>query len=98
MPETRIERKEDHYLYLLHMPAVSEEKLDVEIKGNFLLIFHHLEFDGLNIPHLIQNVRIPVDVEITKIRAEIVDEILSVYLPFNELAGGYHKKVTIDRY
>lgn len=95
MPESRIEKKKDHYLYLLHMPGVEMGQMNVEINGNQLLVSHKIELNGISTPHLIQNIQIPVDVDFKEIHADYAEDILSIYLPFNDLADGYRKSIDI---
>ncbi len=94
-PESSVGKRKDHYLYQLHLPSVGADRLSVQIEGNHLLVFHNILSDEKMIPHLIHNLQLPVDVDVTKIQAEYSEDILSVYLPFNELEGGYRRAVDI---
>ncbi len=81
------------------VPGLQEAELQVEIHNNFLSIYYKLpiESDGkvVQLPRVVYYKPIPYFIDVTKISATIEDRFLHVILPFNELANGYHKKISI---
>jgi HSP20 family molecular chaperone IbpA len=81
------------------VPGLQEGALQVEIHNNFLSIYYKLsiESDGkeVQIPRVVYYKPIPYFIDVTKISATVEDRFLNVILPFNELANGYHKKISI---
>jgi HSP20 family molecular chaperone IbpA len=81
------------------VPGLREGALQVEIHNNFLSIYYKLsiESDGkeMQIPRVVYYKPIPYFIDVTKISATVEDRFLHVILPFNELANGYHKKISI---
>lgn len=97
----RSTRMEDHYLVNLKVPGVETASLTVDIINNHVIISHLLKFDyetsELDVPHVVANIPITLDVDYKKISAMEENGILKVILPFNELAGGYRRRVEINR-
>ncbi len=96
-------RQVDQYLLVARIPGVDPSNMQVEMKDNQLFIFHHISFENAeinenihSIPYNIGFVNIPFDVNVHKIRAKYKENALQVELPFNELAGGYHRRINID--
>jgi HSP20 family molecular chaperone IbpA len=81
------------------VPGLQEKALQVEIHNNFLSIYYKLsiESDGkeMQIPRVVYYKPIPYFIDLTKISATVEDHFLHVILPFNELANGYHKKISV---
>lgn len=99
MPNARLIKKEDHYLYKLSIPGVDHEHMSVEINNQHLFIFQLMGYDSeTEIPYMVKRLLIPAEVEFEQIRAEYDSGQLNVIMPFNELAGGYHRHVDIERH
>jgi HSP20 family molecular chaperone IbpA len=81
------------------VPGLQEGALQVEIHNNFLSIYYKLsiESDGkeVQVPRVVYYKPIPYFIDVTKISATTEDRFLHVILPFNELANGYHKKISV---
>jgi len=100
-PKLKWHRKTDHYRLDVVAPGVSRKSLHVDVNDNQLLIYNVLQLgkageDDRKMPHLIQALEIPFDVNIREIGATYQEGRLRVYLPFNQYADGFHKSVEID--
>jgi HSP20 family molecular chaperone IbpA len=82
------------------VPGIADTSLQVEITNNFLSIFYTQEFKsnevGIQVPRIVYHKPIPYFIDVAAISAIVVDGFLCVTLPFNELANGYHKKISIQ--
>ncbi len=91
---------QDHREIHLKVPGVKEENLKVEIHNNILSVYYafNLQSDSLRIevPKVVYNKPIPYFVDANRISASYEDGFLIVTLPFNSLAEGYHRKVSIE--
>jgi len=91
----------DHHKIRLKVPGVNEENLKVEVHNNMLSVFYtfHLQSGHLpiHVPKVVYNKPIPYFVDAARITASYEDGFLIVTLPYNEMAEGYHRKVSIDR-
>ncbi len=98
MANVYFNRKKDHYLYQIEIPSVDPEQFSVEIDLSNLFIYQKMHFDSeLEIPYMIRRLNIPAEVNYKQISAEYGDGRLSIILPFNELAGGYHRDIEIQK-
>lgn len=100
-PLVNFARKEDHYLINVRTPGVNVNSLRVEIINKFVSISHSLQFHydnaGVDIPHVVATIPISLDVDYKNIRATEQNGALQIIMPFSELAGGYRKRVEINR-
>jgi HSP20 family molecular chaperone IbpA len=98
-PLIELEQYENYREVRCAVPGVHEGALLVEIHNNFLSIYYMLpiESDGkqVRIPRVAYYKPIPYFIDVAKISATVEDRFLLVKLPFNELANGYHKKISI---
>lgn len=102
-PSVNLSRDEDRYLLKARIPGVHPEKMQIDIKDNQLFIFHHISYEREDIEREIQSIpynigfiNIPFDVDVNRITARYEQGALIVDMPFNELAGGYHRRVDIE--
>jgi len=83
------------------VPGLSDSVLRVEIHNNFLSIFYsqHVESNdvALQIPRIVYHKPIPYFIDSANISAEMEERFLRVHLPFNALANGEHRKITISK-
>lgn len=90
---------QDHREIRLNVPGVDEVNLKVEIHNNILSVFYtfDLESDGMwiEVPKVVYNKAIPYYVDAKKISASFENNFLIVILPYNSMAEGYHRKVSI---
>jgi HSP20 family molecular chaperone IbpA len=98
-PIVDLQQHENYREIKCAVPGLQEGALQVEIHNNFLSIYYKLsiESDGkeVQIPRVVYYKPIPYFIDVKKISATTEDRFLHVILPFNELANGYHKKISI---
>jgi HSP20 family molecular chaperone IbpA len=84
----------------LKVAGVEENKMHVKINNNQLIVFFERSIvsngEVVNFPYVVYNRPIPYFIDAKKIRAQFNEGTLSVRLPFNELANGFHRDVPID--
>ena len=100
-PQMILKQFQDHREIHLKVPGVNEENLKVEVHNNILSVFYtfHFQSDNLpiHVPKVVYNKPIPYFVDAARISASYEDGFLIVTLPYNEMAEGYHRKVSINR-
>lgn len=83
----------------LKVPGMNEENMHVKINNNQLVVYfeHAVESRGetIYVPTIVYNKPIPYFIDAKKIRAHYVEGVLTIQLPFNELANGYHRDIPI---
>lgn len=83
------------------VPGLSDSVLQVEIHNNFLSIYYNQQVKSneveIRIPRIVYHKPIPYFIDSANIAAAMEDRFLCVHLPFNELADGEHRKVTISK-
>lgn len=81
------------------VPGLLENSLQVEIHNNILSIYYKQRFQSneteIEIPRVVYRKPIPYFIDVINISANVEDRFLSVRLPYNELADGYHRKVNV---
>ncbi|HLZ15396.1 MAG TPA: Hsp20/alpha crystallin family protein [Cyclobacteriaceae bacterium] len=97
--QLNLKQLKDHREIRLKVPGVSEESLKVEIHNNTLSVFYefHLRSNGvvIEVPKVVYNRPIPYFVDANRISASYHDGFLVVTLPYNSLAEGYHRQISI---
>jgi HSP20 family molecular chaperone IbpA len=96
MPRVNWVREEDRYKLLILVPGVDSQNLSLEVINHHLMVFQNHRTFRLQVPHLIHRIRVPFDVEVHDIHANLKKGQLIVSLPFNEMAGGYQRRIEID--
>ena len=83
----------------VRVPGVNKTSLQVEVINNQLAVFYMIPIHSngklLRMSQVIYNNPIPYFVEASKIKATYEENELIVELPFNELSGGYKRKIKI---
>ena len=83
----------------LEVPGIAEENMHVKINNNQLMVyFEHTvksREETIYVPHVVYNKPIPYFVDAKNIRAQYHDGMLTIQLPFNELANGYNRDIPI---
>jgi len=99
MASSRIDKKTDKYILRLSVPGVDPEQFELELNNNHLFIFQRIHMDSIEIPYMTKNIIVPADVDLEEISASYHDGFLEVNMPINsEYAGGYRRKIDIDRF
>lgn len=99
-PSIKISQKQDYRQIEVKVPGISEENMHVKINNNQLIVFYNYKIESngrqLTIPVIVYNKPIPYFIAADRIHAQFSYGVLTVQLPFNELANGYHRDVPID--
>jgi HSP20 family molecular chaperone IbpA len=98
-PVIKISQHQDYRQIELKVPGMTEESMHVKINNNQLVVYfeHAIESRGetIYIPHIAYNKPIPYFIDVKNIRAQYSEGVLTVQLPFNELANGYQRDIPI---
>ena len=99
-PEIKMSSYPTHREIKVRIPGVDVSHVKIEINNNELMIYYftvlisrHRE---LKFPKVLYNKGIPYFVDSNNITAAEDDGALIVRLPFNELANGQHRDITIS--
>ena len=100
-PMVRLTRFPEYRQIELRVPGIGEDNMHVKINNNQLLVFynHLIESRGqvIAVPHFVYNKPIPYFIDANKIKATYEDNVLTVQLPYNELANGFHRDIPIEK-
>jgi HSP20 family molecular chaperone IbpA len=98
-PIIDLKQHEDYREIKCKVPGVVESVLQVEVINNFLSIYYTQEFlsneTNIEIPKVVYHKAIPYFIDVANISAVVEQGFLCVTLPFNKLANGYHKKISV---
>jgi HSP20 family molecular chaperone IbpA len=98
-PNVKISQQQEYRQIELKVPGITEENMHVKINNNQLVVYFErmVESRGetIYVPTIVYNKPIPYFIDAKKIRAQYVNGVLTVQLPFNELANGYHRDIPI---
>lgn len=98
-PNVKISQHQEYRQIELKVPGISEENMHVKINNNQLVVYFErmVESRGetIYVPTIVYNKPIPYFVDAKKIRAQYAKGVLTVQLPFNELANGYQRDIPI---
>ena len=82
------------------VPAIDGENLKVEINNNQLMIYYFTPIRSqgrqIKFPRVLYNKSIPYFVDVDQIVATQGENEWVVRLPFNELANGYHRDISLS--
>ncbi|MCA4895972.1 MAG: Hsp20 family protein [Cytophagales bacterium] len=99
-PIIELKQHEGHREIKCKVPGVAESALQVEVINNFLSIYYTQEFlsngTSIEIPKVVYHKAIPYFIDVANISATVEEGFLCVTLPFNKLANGYHKKISVQ--
>ncbi|MEL7006772.1 MAG: Hsp20/alpha crystallin family protein, partial [Bacteroidota bacterium] len=82
MPLVSFDKQKKEYIYLFKLPGVEPDDFSVEIDNQNLFVYHRISFDEVAIPHLLNRIIIPADVDYDLISAEFEDGKLKIVMPF----------------
>ncbi len=98
-PIVKLSQHQEYRQIELKVPGLSEEHMHVKINNNQLVVYfeHSIESRGetIYVPTIVYNKPIPYFIDAKKIRAQYIEGVLTIQLPFNELANGYHRDIPI---
>lgn len=84
----------------LSVPGIGEQNMHVKVNNNQLMVYyeHRIESRGqvVAVPHIVYNKPIPYFINASRIKAVYLDDWLTVQLPYNELANGFHRDIPIE--
>jgi len=99
-PRVNVEQFSTHRQITLRVPGLSPDNIKIEINDNQLVIYYYTSIlsqkKDLQIPRVLYNKGIPYFVDAKSISAKRLENALVVELPFNELAGGFHRDIMVD--
>ncbi len=100
-PVVELNQFTDHRQIRALVPGFAPEELKVEIHNNYLMVFYTHRFQGkegeITVPRFVYHKAIPYFVDRQNIHASVEDDVLVVKLPFNELANGYHRSISVEQ-
>ena len=100
-PSIQLKAFPTHRRITIRIPGVSLDHVKVEVNNNQLLIYYFniLRSQGneLRFKRVLYDKSIPYFVDASKITAEEEKLSVVVKLPFNELANGEHREISINR-
>ena len=100
-PKLLLQQLESHREVGVSVPGVNNESLQVEIHNNILSIFYLFQMESnknsIQIPRFVYSKVIPYFIDSENITASVEGNYLWVKLPFNKLANGDHRKITINQ-
>lgn len=100
-PMVRLTRFPEYRQIELRVPGIGEDNMHVKINNNQLMVFynHLIESRGqvIAVPHFVYNKPIPYFINANKIKATYENNVLTVQLPYNELANGFHRDIPIEK-
>lgn len=100
-PVFKLEKELDEYKLYSKVPGVSPESLRIEVVDNKLMIYHLMEFGASQkevVPNVLNVVKIPKEVDISKIYADYEEKNLIVHMPCEDgfQHQGYHRSIDIN--
>ena len=100
-PVVKVKQYPTHREIRVRIPGVDVENVKIEINNNDLMIYYFTvllsQDQELRFPKVLYNKSIPYFVDSKKITAAEQDGTFVVRLPFNELADGHHRDITIKQ-
>ena len=100
----KLEKEKNGYISNMVVPGISLDNLKVQITDNKVHIYSILKFgenggyDGIKrLSYTLGILDVPYDVNIIGISAGYEDGNLKIIMPYNELAGGFTREISIDR-
>lgn len=98
-PMVKLSQHPEYRQIELKVPGIAEENMHVKINNNQLMVYfeHVVKSRGetIYVPNMVYNKPIPYFVDAKNIRAQYQEGVLTIQLPFNELANGYNRDIPI---
>ena len=99
-PFLRLEQFPAFRQITVRVPGIDGENIKIEINNNQLMIYYFTPMLSLGkeikFPRVLYNKSIPYFVNVDHIAATHHEKSLVVRLPFNELANGYHRDISVS--
>ena len=100
-PFVRLQKFPTYHQITLRVPGIDVDNIKVEIDNNQLMIYYLIpmlsQAKEMKFPRVLYNKDIPYYVDVHKIAASEEETTLVVHLPFNELADGYHRDISLSQ-
>ena len=97
-------KEKDGYISYLVIPWINLDNIKIQIRDNRIHIYYLMEFgenggyDGIRrLPYTLGLLDVPFDVNINGISARYEGGMLKIKMPYNELAGGFRREISIDK-
>jgi HSP20 family molecular chaperone IbpA len=94
----KLSQLDDHREIRVRIPGIDSNGIEVEVNNDHVSIFYMMDLESMGktmrLPYAVYNRQQPYFIDVSKINATVDGGDLVVKLPFNELANGYHKKVS----
>ena len=98
-PFTHLKKFQAYHEITVRVPGIDAEDIKIEINNNQLMIYYMIPMKSqgkkLTFPRILYNKDIPYFVDVHKIVASEEEPSLIVHMPFNELANGYHRDISL---
>jgi HSP20 family molecular chaperone IbpA len=98
-PDTLKEKFPTYHRITVKVPGINAENIKIEINNNELMIYYFISIQSqgkdLKYPRMVYKRPIPYYVDITNIAATEENNAMIVHMPFNELANGYHRDISL---
>ncbi len=98
-PLTQLRKFQTYHEITVRVPGIDAEDIKIEINNNQLMVYYKIPMKSqgkkLTFPRILYNKDIPYFVNVHKIVASEEESSLIVHLPFNELADGYHRDISL---
>lgn len=99
-PVVKISQHPEYHQIELKVPGIGEEHMHVKINNNQLMVYFERTMvsrdEPIAIPQVAYHKPIPYFIDVKNIRAQYGEGVLTVQLPFNELANGYQRDIPIE--
>jgi HSP20 family molecular chaperone IbpA len=96
--KVKLSQLDNHREIRVRIPGIDSNGIEVEVHNDHVSIFYMMDLESMGkamrLPYAVYNKQQPYFIDVSKINSTVEGGDLIVKLPFNELANGYHKKVS----
>ncbi len=100
-PVLRIKKSPAFHQITLRVPGIAIGNIKIEIKNDQLIIFYITTIvsqeNEVQFPRFLYNKAIPYFIDVKHITASEEEDSLVVRLPFNDLANGYYRDISLKK-
>ena len=104
MVNVNVNQEKDGYISHMEIPWINLDNMKIQIIDNRIHIYSLMDFgenggyDGIKrLPYTLGILDVPYDVNIVGVSASYNEGVLKIKLPYNELAGGFRREISIDK-